>query len=183
MPKCRCYHTRARGAHNRPDCMHTSHILARRGGDTRAPPSGVRRTIHSPSCVVVGWHIRQMKIDNQELTPSAYQSPLLHTGHHQENVRALKWSLTDTAEDIGAHTDMIFAIFAMHAALETIEMATTWRLALMLAAIRSFLFVLFLVITVVPWALAVVILSIFVGGAPIYWTCAGWSATAIWAPR
>lgn len=53
----------------------------------------------------------------------------------------------------------------------------------MLAAIRSFLFVLFLIVTVVPWALAVVILSIFVGGAPIYWTCAAWLATAIWGAK
>jgi len=53
----------------------------------------------------------------------------------------------------------------------------------MLTVIRSFLFVLFLGITVVPWALAVVILSIFVGGAPIYWTCAGWLATAIWGAK
>ena len=53
----------------------------------------------------------------------------------------------------------------------------------MLPAIRSFLFVLFLVITVVPWALAVVFASIFVRGTPIYWACAGWLGTAIWGAK
>ena len=50
-------------------------------------------------------------------------------------------------------------------------------------AVRSALFVLVLAITVVPWALGVVLLSVFVRGNPVYWMCAGWLRTAIWAAR
>ena len=50
-------------------------------------------------------------------------------------------------------------------------------------AIRSLAFVLWLAITVVPWALAVVVVSIFVRGGPVYWMCAGWLGNAIWAAR
>jgi len=50
----------------------------------------------------------------------------------------------------------------------------------LLAAIRSFLFLLWMAVTVVPWALAVLVYSIFVRGAPIYWLCAGWLKLAMW---
>ena len=43
-----------------------------------------------------------------------------------------------------------------------------------LAALRSLLFTLWMATTVVPWAIAVLVYSIFVRGTPIYWLCAGW---------
>ena len=45
------------------------------------------------------------------------------------------------------------------------------------------LFVLFMAVTVVPWALAVLVLSIFVRGDPVYWLCVGWLRTAIWGAK
>jgi 1-acyl-sn-glycerol-3-phosphate acyltransferase len=53
----------------------------------------------------------------------------------------------------------------------------------LLAAIRSFLFVLFLIITVIPWALAVLLISVFVKGDPVYWSCAGWLRVATYGAR
>ena len=53
----------------------------------------------------------------------------------------------------------------------------------LLWALRSALFVAFLAISVVPWALAVLVMSIFVRGTPVYWACAGWLRVAIWAAR
>jgi 1-acyl-sn-glycerol-3-phosphate acyltransferase len=50
-------------------------------------------------------------------------------------------------------------------------------------ALRSTLYVLFLAVTVVPWALAVLLTSIFVRGDTIYWMCAGWLKVAIWGAR
>ncbi len=52
-----------------------------------------------------------------------------------------------------------------------------------LAAVRSALFVLFLALTVVPWALAGLVYSIFVRGAPVYWFFAGWLGLSIRAAR
>ena len=52
-----------------------------------------------------------------------------------------------------------------------------------LSAVRSLLFVVFLAVTVVPWALAVLLVSIFARGNVVYWMCAGWLATAIWGAR
>jgi 1-acyl-sn-glycerol-3-phosphate acyltransferase len=49
--------------------------------------------------------------------------------------------------------------------------------------LRSLLFLVFLGVTVVPWALGVLVLSVFVRGAPVYWACAGWLRTAIWGAR
>jgi 1-acyl-sn-glycerol-3-phosphate acyltransferase len=49
--------------------------------------------------------------------------------------------------------------------------------------LRSLLFVLFLAVTVVPWALWVLVLSVFVRGAPVYWACTGWLRAAIWGAR
>jgi len=50
----------------------------------------------------------------------------------------------------------------------------------LLTAIRSILFLLWMSITVVPWAIVVLIFSMFVRGAPVYWLCAAWLRVAIW---
>lgn len=50
-------------------------------------------------------------------------------------------------------------------------------------ALRSLLFVLWMSVTVVPWAIAVLIYSIFVRGDKVYWLCAGWLRVAIWGCR
>jgi len=49
----------------------------------------------------------------------------------------------------------------------------------LLPALRSAIFLLWMAITVVPWALAVLVYSIFVRGAPVYWLCAGWLSLSI----
>ena len=53
----------------------------------------------------------------------------------------------------------------------------------LLTVLRSILFFLWMAVTVVPWALAVLVYSIFVRGAPIYWLCAGWLSLAMWGCR
>ena len=53
----------------------------------------------------------------------------------------------------------------------------------MLAAIRSALFLLWLVLTVMPGGLAVVLASIFIRGDRLYWMCVGWLRVAIWGAR
>lgn len=45
---------------------------------------------------------------------------------------------------------------------------------MVLNAVRSAVFVLFMAVTVVPWALAVVLVSPFARGNTVYWMCAGW---------
>ena len=45
--------------------------------------------------------------------------------------------------------------------------------------IRSVLHMLWMVVTVIPWATAVVIVSPFVSSTRLYWICAGWLATAV----
>ena len=52
-----------------------------------------------------------------------------------------------------------------------------------LAAFRSAIFFLFLVLTIVPWATVAVIYSIFVRGERLYWVCAGWLRVAVWGAR
>jgi 1-acyl-sn-glycerol-3-phosphate acyltransferase len=52
-----------------------------------------------------------------------------------------------------------------------------------MAALRSLLFLLWLTLTVVPWALAVLVASVFVKGEPIYWMCVGWLRVAIGGAR
>ncbi len=52
-----------------------------------------------------------------------------------------------------------------------------------LNAVRSAIFVLFLTVTVVPWATAVVVASIFMRGDRIYWMCAGWLRLATWGSK
>ena len=50
-------------------------------------------------------------------------------------------------------------------------------------ALRSLLFVLWMVVTVIPWALAVLVVSIVVRGDALYWMCAGWLKVVIWGAR
>ncbi|MDQ6681006.1 MAG: 1-acyl-sn-glycerol-3-phosphate acyltransferase [Pseudomonadota bacterium] len=50
-------------------------------------------------------------------------------------------------------------------------------------ALRSALFLLFLIVTVVPWGTAVVLMSIFVRGDPIYRTCVGWLNLSVWGAK
>ena len=52
-----------------------------------------------------------------------------------------------------------------------------------LHALRSALYVLFLVVTVIPWASGVLLMSIFVRGDPIYWACIGWVRLSVWGAR
>ncbi len=56
-------------------------------------------------------------------------------------------------------------------------------MSMLLSAIRSLIFVLVLVVTVIPWALGVLLLSVFRRGDPVYWACAGWLKVAIWSAR
>jgi 1-acyl-sn-glycerol-3-phosphate acyltransferase len=53
----------------------------------------------------------------------------------------------------------------------------------MLAALRSALFVAWMAATVIPWGLAMVLLSAFARGPLLYWGCVGWLRTAIWGAR
>jgi 1-acyl-sn-glycerol-3-phosphate acyltransferase len=53
----------------------------------------------------------------------------------------------------------------------------------MLARLRSVIFVLWMAVTVVPFALAAVLLSIFVRGDPVYWVCITWLRFVIWGAR
>ena len=52
-----------------------------------------------------------------------------------------------------------------------------------IAAVRSALFVLFMTVTVVPWAIVGLIYSIFVRGERLYWYFVGWLRLSIWAAR
>ena len=49
--------------------------------------------------------------------------------------------------------------------------------------LRSALYILFLIVTLVPWALVAVVFSAFVRGAPMYWLCVGWLRTTVWGAR
>ena len=50
-------------------------------------------------------------------------------------------------------------------------------------ALRSALFVLWMVVTVVPWAILMLALSIFVRGTRLYWPTMMWLRMAIWGAR
>ncbi|MDP9043190.1 MAG: 1-acyl-sn-glycerol-3-phosphate acyltransferase [Pseudomonadota bacterium] len=50
-------------------------------------------------------------------------------------------------------------------------------------AVRSALFVLFMTVTVIPWALAVLVVSIFARGNVVYWLCVGWLSLSIWGAK
>ena len=51
------------------------------------------------------------------------------------------------------------------------------------AALRSALFLLWMLVTVVPVATAVVLASIFIQGTPLYWMCVFWLRLVIWGAR
>jgi 1-acyl-sn-glycerol-3-phosphate acyltransferase len=50
-------------------------------------------------------------------------------------------------------------------------------------ALRSALFVVWMGVTVVPIAIAAMLLSLFVRGNPVYWVCISWLRLAIWGAR
>jgi 1-acyl-sn-glycerol-3-phosphate acyltransferase len=50
-------------------------------------------------------------------------------------------------------------------------------------AVRSALFVLFMAVTVVPWALAVLVVSIFASGNTVYRLCVSWLTLSIWGAK
>ena len=50
-------------------------------------------------------------------------------------------------------------------------------------ALRSALFVLWMLVTVVPIATTVVVASLFIKGTPLYWMCIGWLRLVIWGAR
>jgi len=50
-------------------------------------------------------------------------------------------------------------------------------------ALRSALFLLWMTVTVIPWALVVLLISIFASPTTIYWSCVGWLRWAIWGAR
>jgi 1-acyl-sn-glycerol-3-phosphate acyltransferase len=56
-------------------------------------------------------------------------------------------------------------------------------MAYLLAVLRSALLFVWMTVTVIPWATAVLIFSIFVGGDRLYWACVGWLRTAIWGAK
>jgi 1-acyl-sn-glycerol-3-phosphate acyltransferase len=56
-------------------------------------------------------------------------------------------------------------------------------LFLLMCALRSALFVLWLTATVVPWALLMLVLSIFVRGKALYWPTMMWLRMAIWGAK
>ncbi|HEX4509424.1 MAG TPA: lysophospholipid acyltransferase family protein [Burkholderiaceae bacterium] len=56
-------------------------------------------------------------------------------------------------------------------------MATAW------AAFRSTLFFLWMAVTVIPWALAVLVASLVLPSRTIYWMCAGWLRIAVAGAR
>ena len=51
------------------------------------------------------------------------------------------------------------------------------------AAVRSLIFILWMALTVIPWALSVLLISVFVRGNPVYWACAGWLRAAVLGAR
>ncbi len=53
----------------------------------------------------------------------------------------------------------------------------------MLSWIRSVVFVLWMAVTVIPFAIAALLLSIFVRGDPVYWVCIAWLHVVIWGAR
>ncbi|HEY2559654.1 MAG TPA: lysophospholipid acyltransferase family protein [Caldimonas sp.] len=52
-----------------------------------------------------------------------------------------------------------------------------------LAAVRSTIFVLFMIVTVMPWAIVGLVYSIFVRGEKLYWVFVGWLRLTTWAAR
>jgi len=52
-----------------------------------------------------------------------------------------------------------------------------------LAVIRSGIFIVFMMVTVAPWAIVGLVYSLFVRGDRLYWYFAGWLALSIWGAR
>lgn len=52
-----------------------------------------------------------------------------------------------------------------------------------MTALRSALFVTWMTVTVIPWAIVVLVLSLFLKPTPYYWACMGWLRTAMWGCR
>jgi 1-acyl-sn-glycerol-3-phosphate acyltransferase len=50
-------------------------------------------------------------------------------------------------------------------------------------ALRSAIYVVFLAVTVVPWALVVVLIAPFASSTTIYWSCVGWLRAAVHGAR
>ena len=55
--------------------------------------------------------------------------------------------------------------------------------SMLLSALRSLLFVLWMAATVVPFAITGMLVSLFVRGSPVYWTCIAWVRLAIHGAR
>jgi 1-acyl-sn-glycerol-3-phosphate acyltransferase len=53
----------------------------------------------------------------------------------------------------------------------------------LISGVRSALFFLWMLLTIMPWAILVVILSPLVSSTRLYWVCARWLATAIWGAK
>lgn len=49
--------------------------------------------------------------------------------------------------------------------------------------VRSVLHLLWMALTVVPWAVAVLLASLFVGSTTLYWMCVGWLRCAVFGAR
>jgi 1-acyl-sn-glycerol-3-phosphate acyltransferase len=49
--------------------------------------------------------------------------------------------------------------------------------------LRSALFLAWMVLTVIPWALAIIVMSLFVSSTTLYWGCARWLRVAMWGCR
>jgi 1-acyl-sn-glycerol-3-phosphate acyltransferase len=50
-------------------------------------------------------------------------------------------------------------------------------------AIRSCLHLVFMALTVIPWASVAVVASLFVRGEKLYWLCTGWLRLVVWSAR
>jgi len=59
----------------------------------------------------------------------------------------------------------------------------TMGLSVLLSVLRSAVLVLVLTATVIPWALAVLAISVFARGDRVYWACVGWLRLAIAAAK
>ncbi len=49
--------------------------------------------------------------------------------------------------------------------------------------LRSLLYWLWLIVTVIPWALVAVVFSVFARGTSMYWLCVGWLRLATWGAK
>ena len=52
-----------------------------------------------------------------------------------------------------------------------------------MSVLRSLLHLLFMAVTVIPWALFVVLISPFIDKTRLYWICTAWLKTAVWGGR